>query len=242
MAALHGPQRIILRLKRPVQGIDLYQQVCFAQSLQSAFLGQGGGVGRESAQRLGEIRLPRLTGTEGDSFYSTYYNQFVMAGIAPAIHALDQLLPSADIPASLAEAERLRQSLLADGGRGDLCKTIIDRVEFRPNGLRMILSLVPLTPAAAPPNRLQGGDFTREFPLRIKRRSVEMRFATDAPDPRATNPDPVLLKEVKQARGCFGALVSGRIGSLAELASREGISWGNRILARASYRRAGSTS
>src|SRR3984893_16331798 len=32
-------------------------------------------------------------------------------------HALRTGLPSADIPASLAEAERLRQSLLADGGR-----------------------------------------------------------------------------------------------------------------------------
>src|SRR4029077_4012020 len=92
----------------------------------------------------------------------------------------------------MAEAERLRQSLLADAGRGDLLKTIIDRVELRPNGLRMILSLVPLTPAAAPPNRLQGCVFTREFPLRIERRGVEMRFAIDAPDPRATNPDPVL--------------------------------------------------
>src|SRR5258708_5353635 len=42
----------------------------------------------------------------------------------------------------LAEAERLRQSPLADAGRGDLLETIIDRVELRPNGLRMILSLV----------------------------------------------------------------------------------------------------
>ena len=44
------------------------------------------------------------------------------------------------------------------------------------------------------------------------------------PDPRATNPDPVLLTEVKRARRCFDALVSGRIGSVAELASLEGIS------------------
>ena len=43
-----------------------------------------------------------------------------------------------------------------------------------------------------------------------------MRFAIDAPDPRATNPDPVLLKEVKRARRCFDALVSGRIGSVVE--------------------------
>jgi hypothetical protein len=31
----------------------------------------------------------------------------------------------------MAKAERLRQSLLADAGRGDLLKTIIDRVELR---------------------------------------------------------------------------------------------------------------
>ncbi len=55
-------------------------------------------------------------------------------------------------------------------------------------------------------------------------RGVEIRFAVDARDPRATNPDPVLLTEVKRARRGFDALVSGRIGSLAELASREGIS------------------
>ena len=85
-------------------------------------------------------------------------------------------------------------------------------------------ALLADTPAAAPPNRLQGCVFTRELSLRIKRRGVEMRFAIDAPDPRATNPDPVLLKEVKRARRCFDALVSGRIGSVAELASLEGIS------------------
>src|SRR5215813_3336437 len=83
-------------------------------------------------------------------------------------YALRTGLPSADIPASLAEAERLGQSLLG------------------------------------------------------------MRLAIDAPDPRATNPDPVLLTAVKRARRCFDApwdaLVSGRIGSVAELASLEGIS------------------
>jgi hypothetical protein len=63
---------------------------------------------------------------------------------------------------------------------------------------------------------LQGFVFTREFPLRIKRRGVEIRFTIDASDPRATNPDPVLLNEVKRARRCFDALVGGRIGSVAE--------------------------
>jgi hypothetical protein len=34
----------------------------------------------------------------------------------------------------------------------------------------------------------------------------------------------VLLKEIKRARRCFDALVTGRIASVADLASREGIS------------------
>jgi hypothetical protein len=44
--------------------------------------------------------------------------------------------------------------VLPDAGRGGLLKTRTDRVELRQNGLRIIVSLVPLTPAAAPPNRL----------------------------------------------------------------------------------------
>jgi hypothetical protein len=49
-------------------------------------------------------------------------------------------------------------------------------------------------------------------------------FQINASDPSATNPDPVLLTEVKRARRCSDPLVSGRIGSVAELASLEGIS------------------
>jgi len=45
------------------------------------------------------------------------------SGDRPA-HALRTEPPSADIPALLADAERLRQSKLADVGRGDLLKTI----------------------------------------------------------------------------------------------------------------------
>jgi site-specific DNA recombinase len=69
-----------------------------------------------------------------------------------------------------------------------------------------------------------GCALTREFPLQIKRRGVEMKLVIDAPGPRATGPDPVLLKEIKRAHRCFDALVAGRVGSVAELATIEGVS------------------
>src|SRR6202043_3292491 len=39
-----------------------------------------------------------------------------------------------------------------------------------------------------------------------------------------TTPDPVLLKEIRRAHRCFEALVSGQVGSVAELATLEELS------------------
>jgi len=44
----------------------------------------------------------------------------------------------------MTEVERWRQSLPADAGRGDLLKTLIDRVEHPPNGLRTVAELASL--------------------------------------------------------------------------------------------------
>src|SRR4051812_12008805 len=65
--------------------------------------------------------------------------------------------------ASLAEAERLRQRLLADAGRRDSLKTVLDRVELRRNSPRMIQSLVPLTSAAARPTECKVASSPESF-------------------------------------------------------------------------------
>jgi hypothetical protein len=129
----------------------------------------------------------------------------------------------------MAEAERLRQSLLADAGRGDLLKTII---AYRLEQMGRAPSERSADDPVARPAHAGRSAPEPTARLRLHPRvsaadqapRVEMRFAIDAPDPSATNPDPVLLTEVKRARRCFDALVSGRIGSVAELASLEGIS------------------
>ena len=53
---------------------------------------------------------------------------------------------------------------------------------------------------------------------------MERKLVIDGPGPQATNPDPVLLKEIRRAYRCFDALVTGRVGSVAELAAIEGVS------------------
>ena len=65
---------------------------------------------------------------------------------------------------------------------------------------------------------------SREFPLQIKRRGVEMRLVIEGPGPGAATADPVLLKEIRRAHRCFDALVSRRVQSVAELAAVEGVS------------------
>src|SRR5438552_16527678 len=72
-------------------------------------------------EKAPSLTLPRLRGRAGWGRRGPSGQQ---------AHPIRTGLPSADIPASLAEAERLRQSLPADAGRGDLLKTIIDRVEL----------------------------------------------------------------------------------------------------------------
>jgi len=62
----------------------------------------------------------------------------------------------------------------------------------------------------------------RFIPLKVKRRGVEMRLIINGgEEPR--KPDPALLKAFARARAWFEELAFGRVGSLAEIARREGL-------------------
>ena len=100
----------------------------------------------------------------------------------------------------MAEPERLRQSLLADAGRGDLLKRITDRVELRPNSLRMILSLVPVTPASAPPNRL----------ALAQRREIDAVLVTEPVHAPPARPSTGSITNADMSTGIFDFL--GKLG------------------------------
>jgi DNA invertase Pin-like site-specific DNA recombinase len=147
---------------------------------------------------------------------------FERSAIATALEGVG--VQPADIPEALSQAERYRNRLRSDVERGEVLKALINRVELSPDRLRVLLSLGSLLPATAQPIHEHASVLIREFPLQIQRRGVERKLVIDGPGPQATNPDPVLLKEIRRAHRCFDALVTGRVGSVAELATIEGVS------------------
>jgi hypothetical protein len=62
----------------------------------------------------------------------------------------------------------------------------------------------------------------RFVPLKVKRCGVEMRLIINGGD-KPRNPDPALLKVLARARVWFKELASGCVGSLVEIAHREGL-------------------
>jgi site-specific DNA recombinase len=128
------------------------------------------------------------------------------------------------VPAALAIADRLRDDLGRDAARGEALAVVVNRIELSPIRLRVILSAAALVPANPDAVDAKAAVLIRDVPLRIKRRGVEMRLVIEGPSARPTTPEPILLKEIRRAHRCFEALVSGQVGSVAELATLEGIS------------------
>ncbi len=128
------------------------------------------------------------------------------------------------VPAALAMADRFRDALGRDAARGEALAAVVNRIELSPIRLRVILSAAALAPSTREAIDPQEAVLVRDVPLRIKRRGVEMRLVIEGRSASPTTPDPVLLKEIRRAHRCFEALVSGQVGSVAELATLEEIS------------------
>ena len=114
--------------------------------------------------------------------------------------------------------ERLR----ADSGTPSALAELAERVELSRDGIRVSLKL-PLLPTddrnGASASHLA---LTRFVPMQMKRRGVEMRMVLEG-DSSPSRIDLPLLRAVARARRWSDDLISGHIGSVDELARREGI-------------------
>ena len=118
-------------------------------------------------------------------------------------------------------AER-RERLLSETERSTALVELVEKAILTDEGVRLGLN-IPVAcagPSGAPLRKAL--NLFRFVPLKVKRRGVEMRLIINGGDePR--KPDPALLKAFARARGWFEELASGRVGSLVEIARREGL-------------------
>jgi hypothetical protein len=71
---------------------------------------------------------------------------------------------------------------------------------------------------------------TRQIPLRVRRRGIEMRLVIGGGSGSAPRIDSTILKATARARRWFHDLVSGRAASMVEIGKREGV--GKRYVSR----------
>jgi len=90
-------------------------------------------------------------------------------------------------------------------------------VEVRKDGICLILSVAPLLPET----ESGGATITRDIPMVMKRRGIEMKLIIGDGGPARV--DQTLVKAVVRANKWFDDLASGRAQTMAEIASREGI-------------------
>ena len=143
------------------------------------------------------------------------------AGIAAVLEQAG--LAPGELAAALGVADHHSQRLQSEAERAQVLSELIDRAELRASGLRLSLCLAPLVAQLATKADRAALMITRDLPLHIKRRGIEMRLVITDGSRSVTTIDPVLLKEVARARRCFDALLTGKALAMAELSALEGI-------------------
>jgi len=93
-------------------------------------------------------------------------------------------------------------------------------VQLTGSGLRVTINL----PIVAAGTQVKAGIGLSHFvPMTMKRRGVELRLILEGRDDEPGEVDAALVKALARARAWFEEVTAGRVGSLAEIARREGL-------------------
>lgn len=115
-----------------------------------------------------------------------------------------------------------RERLLAERERSTALTQLVAKAVLTDEGIRLGLNMPISCGGPGSESQHKVLHLFRFVPLKVKRRSVEMRLIINGGDEPRT-PDPALLKAFARARGWFEELASGRVRSLVEIARREGL-------------------
>jgi len=120
----------------------------------------------------------------------------------------------------LGSASNWRERLGTEGEAQAALGELIKQVQLTETGLRLTVNL-PVVAAGA--RRNDAISLSHFVPMTIRRRGMELRLILDGHPEQQRRVDPALLKALARARSWFEEVALGRVGSLAEIARREGV-------------------
>ncbi|MBV8773388.1 MAG: recombinase family protein, partial [Deltaproteobacteria bacterium] len=176
----------------------------------SRALVRGAASERKNGWRIAAPQLERAVLTAAQS---------ILADQAAVVSSIQVFSEEAEnVEQVLASVAKWRQRLRSESSGRDALAELVKRVQLSQSGLRLTINL----PSAG--MGLGGANaFSHFVPMSMRRRGVELRLLVDHRADEARQVDPVLLKALARARVWFEEVASGRIGSLAEIARREGL-------------------
>ena len=120
----------------------------------------------------------------------------------------------------LGVASNWRERLGDEGEASAALTELIKQVQLTESGLRITVN-IPVVSVGSGPS--EGISLSHFVPMTIRRRGVELRLILNGQSDGLRRVDPALLKALARGRAWFEELASGRVGSLAEIARREGL-------------------
>ena len=135
-----------------------------------------------------------------------------------------------DITSILATAAEWSTRLRSEAEASTALKSLVERAELHQDGIRLSLRLPLPTSGKPKASAATHLSLTRQIPLRVRRRGIEMRLVIGGGSGSAPRVDSTILKATARARRWFDDLVSGRAASMVEIGQREGV--GKRYVSR----------
>lgn len=124
------------------------------------------------------------------------------------------------IPGALQATNDAAPQIVMESRREVMFAEWVHRVDLSAHGVVVTLSLASIVPTAEGTTPFT---ISHSVPLEIKRRGVEMRLVMAPHNLAPARIDPTLVKTIARAHCWFNDLATGRVGSITEIAQREGV-------------------
>jgi site-specific DNA recombinase len=158
----------------------------------------------------------RLPASEIERSVAEAAAQLVRDRATVALAAQEAGITGDQLKAVLRQAQAWAEKLESPAEASLALSSLIDRVQLKPTGITVSVKLL----AEAPEGGTVALAINRWFPMKLKRRGVEMRLVIEGQRPGGQT-DAALLRVIARAHSWFAGLTSGGAASIPKIAARE---------------------